>query len=99
MPSKRKKKIIKSNQSIRKARAKKDYDGLVEEFDVADDFVPEPEPEPEIIEPEVQNVLGGEEHEMLFKETCEEIERYLTLDRLACSYHNTITVSCLEVCI
>jgi hypothetical protein len=69
----------------------KEYEGLVEEIDFMNDT------EDDIASAEAEQEVPVENQDF-FHEACAEINRYLTLDRLIASYHNTITTSCLEVC-
>ncbi|KAJ3192559.1 hypothetical protein HK101_006326 [Irineochytrium annulatum] len=75
-------------------RIEDDYDGLIEHFDAIesvafdeDDEVPGNEDD------------AADDEKAIFREAVAEVERYLMLDRLIASYHNSITVSCLEVLI
>ncbi|KAJ3416032.1 hypothetical protein HDV05_003391 [Chytridiales sp. JEL 0842] len=68
----------------------REYDGLVEEIDFAMDHHVEEEP---VVEHESELAV---ENKRLFQEAYSEVLRYLALDRLIASHHNSITVSCLE---
>ncbi|KAJ3115129.1 hypothetical protein HDU96_001141 [Phlyctochytrium bullatum] len=74
------------------------YESLVEVFDVEEEAIERPQEEP-IKTPtkkisEVEALPDNER--FFFFETLEEIERYLLIDRLKSSYHNIITVHCLD---
>ncbi|KAI8854791.1 Bromodomain-containing protein [Chytridium lagenaria] len=69
-----------------------EYDSLVEVFDVIEK-VKEDIPKKK---PSELDLLSPDE-KFFFFETVEEVERYLLLDRLNSSYHNVVTVCCLEL--